>query len=297
MRAATGLLIMCFVVAGISAQDSSPSAANSDIKDPVYVCPMDPNMRSHTPGNCPKCGMKMVAGIPDSSEFHLHVSALPSPLKAKRKERIAFEVFDPWKDLLVSSFQVIHEKLFHAFFISDDLQFFVHDHPVWNETAKTFYYDIEFPKPGTYRVLGDFYPDGATPQLISSTLIVPGTAPAKVQLARDYSPKKAENMEVQLVTVPSQPLAGQETQLRIHVNPADGLQKYLGVWGHMLSASDDLIDLVHQHPFIAEGGPDIQFNTVFARPKIYRVWVQFQRKGVVNTVHFDIPVKAATQTK
>jgi len=291
MRATTGLLILCFVVAGLSAQDSSPKAAATDIKDPVYICPMDPNMRSHNPGNCPKCGMKMVAGIPDSAEFHLHVSAQPSPIKAKRKERIVFDVFDPWKNLPVSNFQVIHEKLFHAFFISDDLQFFVHDHPVWNETAKAFYYDIEFPKPGTYRVLGDFYPDGATPQLVAQTLIVPGTPAAKVQLVKDYSRKKAENLEVDLTTVPPQPLAGQETQLRIHVNPGDGLEKYLGVWGHMLSASDDLIDLVHQHPFIADGGPDIQFNMVFARPKIYRVWVQFQRKGVVNTAHFDIPVK------
>jgi hypothetical protein len=59
----------------------------------------------------------------------------------------------------------------------------------------------------------------------------------------------------------------------------------------MLSASDDLIDLSHQHPFIAEGGPDIQFNMVFARPRMYRVWVQFQRLGAVNTVHFDIPVR------
>jgi hypothetical protein len=24
---------------------------------------------------------------------------------------------------------------------------------------------------------------------------------------------------------------------------------------------------------------------------MYRIWVQFQRNGVVNTVHFDIPVK------
>ena len=291
MRATLGILLMCFVVAGIAAQDSPAPALNADVKDPVYICPMDPNMRSNTPGKCPKCGMQMVAGIPESAEFHMHVSALPSPVKAKRKERIVFSVFDPWKDLPVSNYQTVHEKLFHAFFISDDLQFFVHDHPVWNDADKTFYYDIVLPKPGTYRVLGDFYPDGATPQLIAQTLIVPGAATAKAQLARDYTQKKAENLEVSLETVPPQPLAGLDTQLRFHVNPGDGLERYLGAWGHLLGASDDLIDLAHQHPFIGDGGPDIQFNMVFARPRIYRVWVQFQRKGVVNTAHFDIPVK------
>ena len=290
MRAAMSLLILCLAVAGLSAQDSAPAAA-ANVKDPVYICPMDPNMRSNSPGKCPKCGMLMVAGIPDSSEFHVHVSSTRSPIKAGRKERISFEIFDPWKDLPVSTFQVIHEKLFHAFFISEDLQFFVHDHPVWDQTRKAFFYDVVFPKPGTYRVLGDFYPDGATPQLIASTLIVPGKTAPKVQLTRDYSQKTAENLKVDLVTVPTQPLAGQDTQLRFRINPGEGLEKYLGVWGHMLSASDDLIDMVHQHPFIADGGPDIQFNMVFARPRIYRVWVQFQRNGVVNTAHFDIPVK------
>jgi hypothetical protein len=291
MRAAIGLLIFCLAVFGQSAQSPVPGTPSADVKDPVYICPMDPNMRSNTPGKCPKCGMMMVAGIPDSAEFHMHVSAVPSPLKARQPERIAFEVFDPWKDLPVSNFQIVHEKLFHAFFISDDLQFFVHDHPIWDKDKNSFFYDITFPKPGTYRVLGDFYPDGATPQLIAQTLIVPGAAPPKVALTRDYAAKKAANLQVEIETVPPQPLAGQDTQLRFHLNPGDGLEKYLGVWGHMLSASDDLIDLVHQHPFIADGGADIQFNMVFARPRTYRVWVQFQRNGVVNTAHFDIPVK------
>jgi hypothetical protein len=59
----------------------------------------------------------------------------------------------------------------------------------------------------------------------------------------------------------------------------------------MLAASDDLIDMVHTHPFVSEGGSDIRFDMAFARPRTYRVWVQFQRNGVVNTAHFDIPVK------
>ena len=58
----------------------------------------------------------------------------------------------------------------------------------------------------------------------------------------------------------------------------------------MLAASDDLIDMMHQHPFIADGGPQVEFRVVFPRPRTYRMWVQFQRNGVVNTVHFDVPV-------
>lgn len=61
----------------------------------------------------------------------------------------------------------------------------------------------------------------------------------------------------------------------------------------MLAASDDLIDMIHTHPFLADGSAQIQFDLNFPRARNYRVWVQLQRKGVVNTVHFDLPVVKA----
>ena len=42
---------------------------------------------------------------------------------------------------------------------------------------------------------------------------------------------------------------------------------------------------------LADGSPNIQFNVIFPRAHTYRVWVQFQRLGVVNTAYFDVPVK------
>ena len=35
----------------------------------------------------------------------------------------------------------------------------------------------------------------------------------------------------------------------------------------------------------------LEFVLNFPRARTYRIWVQFQRKGVVNTAHFDVPVK------
>jgi hypothetical protein len=110
-------------------------------------------------------------------------------------------------------------------------------------------------------------------------------------LTRDYVTKQAENMRVSLTTDPPQPIAGQKTMMFFHIEPADGIEKYIGAWGHMLAASDDLIDMIHTHPFIADGGPQMQFNVYFPREHTYRIWVQFQRKGVVNTAQFDVPVQ------
>ena len=258
-------------------------------QEAVWVCPMDPDVRSNQAGVCARCGMKLLSGVPDRVEYHMDLTTTPRSIKVNQPTRLEFFIHDPWKDRPVTNFQVVHEKLFHMFVVSQDLEFFLHDHPVFQPDG-SFRYDLKFPKPGMYRVLGDFYPDGATPQLIAKTVFVPGAAVTVPTLTRDYNAKNAENMQVEFRTDPPQAIAGMKTQLHFHITPGDGFEKLLGAWGHMLVASDDLIDMVHTHPFIADGGPDVQFNVTFPRVANYRVWVQFQRKGVINTAHFDVPV-------
>jgi heavy metal-binding protein len=254
----------------------------------VYMCPMDRDIRSYQPGTCPRCGMRLVTAVPDPVEYQLDLTAIPPP-RPNTLVHLKFDVFDPWKGNLVTKFTPVHEKLFHAFVVSRDLQFFVHGHPTWE--GGSFGYDLTLPKPGMYRILGDFYPEASTPQLITKTLFVAGEESPPAPLARDYSRKQAENLSVQLATTPDAPIAGMLTQLRLTVGPAEGLERYLGAWSHMLAASDDLIDMMHTHPTAADGGADIKFALVFPRVRTYRVWVQFQRNGVINTAHFDIPVR------
>ncbi len=129
------------------------------------------------------------------------------------------------------------------------------------------------------------------PHCVGRTGLGRGGGPDLANRPKDYSPKDTGNLLVELVTDPPQPISHTKTMMFFKVKPADGLEKYLGAWGHMLAASDDLIDMIHTHPFLADGGPDIQFNVIFPRAKNYRVWVQFQRMGVVNTAYFDVPVK------
>ena len=292
-RAILGFLILMMIVVAGKAQGPIAPLPSQNAGD-VYICPMDPDVRSNSPGKCARCGMALVAGLPDPVEYHLHLDVTPRPVKPGQPANLMFEIHDPWKDRQVTNFQIVHEKLFHMFVVSQDLQVFLHNHPTLGSDGN-FHYEYVFPKPGMYRILGDFYPDGATPQLITKTVIVPGPAPKPVSFTRDYSPKDAENMTVELVTDPPQPISGFKTQMYFRVKPAEGLEKYLAAWGHMLAASEDLIDMIHEHPFIADGGPQIQFNVIFPRAKSYRVWVQFQRKGVVNTAQFDVPVKALGQ--
>jgi hypothetical protein len=283
-------LLLALSLAPLGAQ---PPASTPTVPQD-YVCPMDKDVRSDKPGFCPRCHMALVLGIPDEEEYPLDLKVTPAVFHAGEKVKITFQIKDPHTGKIIDHFELVHDKLFHMFVVSEDLKYFLHDHPV-PQPDGSFVFDMIFPKPGMYRIVGDLYPTGGTPQLIAKTVIVPGAAGADVplvdaKLQPELGVSHCKNMDVELVMDPPVPIVGLKTLLFFKITPADGLEQYLSSWAHMLVASDDTIDLVHDHPYIADGGPQMQFNIIFPRARTYRIWVQFQRKGVVNTAEFTIPV-------
>ena len=256
-----------------------------------FTCPMDPEVRSAQPGKCPRCGMKLEAGIREQVEYPLSLRVAPKQVPAGRELQLTFRVTDPKTGKPVTKFEVVHEKLMHLFIVSQDLQYFAHVHPEPQRDG-AFLLRTTLPKPGVYRLLADYYPTGGVPQLTPVTISTEGyIAPlVPAQLKPDLGPQHGENLEAELTMDPPQPIAGKKTMLFFKLKPAEGIEPYIGAWGHMLAVSDDLIDMIHTHPFIADGGPDMQFNLYFPREAMYRIWVQFQRLGKVNTLVFTIPV-------
>jgi hypothetical protein len=238
--------------------------------------------------------MNLIVGVIDPIEYGLDLKLQPRVPRADQSVELIFAVNEPNSGKPVQDFEVLHERLFHLFVVSDGLDFFLHEHPLLGRDGR-FRFRARFPKPGMYRLLCDFYPKGGTPQLLARTLLIPGTREmplslVPVSLTADLSEKNSLNMAVELVMQPRIPIAGMKTLMFFRIKPADGLEKYLGSWSHLLAFSDDLVDAMHAHPFLADGGPQVQFNMIFPRARIYRVWAQFQRKGIVNTVVFDVPV-------
>jgi hypothetical protein len=256
-----------------------------------FTCPMDPEVRSAQPGKCPKCGMKLEAGIREQVEYPLNLRVTPRQIPAGRELQLTFRVTDPKTRKLVKNFEVVHEKLFHLFIVSHDLEYFAHVHPELQPDG-SFLLRTTLPKPGTYRLLADYYPTGGVPQLTPLTISTEGyTSPlVPAELNPDLAPQHSENLEAELTTDPPQPIAGKKTLLFFKLKPAEGLEPYIGAWAHMLAVSNDLIDMIHTHPSIANGGPNVQFDLYFPREATYRIWVQFQRLGKVNTVVFTVPV-------
>lgn len=258
--------------------------------EPEFICPMDKDVRAKTPGKCPRCGMALVAGLPDPVEYPVQLQVSPRRLRAGAPADLRFRVLHPVNRQPVAKLNVMHEKLFHLFLISQDLSYFAHEHPDPQPDGSLTYRAV-LPKPGAYRLVCDFYPEGGTPQLVTKTLIVPGTRPLVKALTADVTPKRIENVEVRLTTEPAEPLAGKKTLLFFELVGLQRLEPFLGSWAHMLIASADLLDLVHLHPVIAEGGPKMQFNVIFPRAGVHRVWLQVQDAGRVLTTAFDVPVK------
>src|SRR5438132_11406901 len=107
MRAALLSLILAFVAGQTPAPLPSQNAGN------VYICPMDPDVRSNNPGNCARCGMALVTGLPDPVEYHLDLSVAPRPIKPGLPANLTLAIHDPRNDRPVTNFQIMHEKPVH----------------------------------------------------------------------------------------------------------------------------------------------------------------------------------------
>lgn len=278
-------LLIAAAAAGLRAQPLKPE------REVWFSCPMDPGIRSKGPGKCSKCGMALVAAIAEPVAYPLDIEIRPGHVPAAQPLTVTFRVRDPKTGRPVTRFEVVHERLFHQFIVSQSMRFFAHEHPEPQRDG-SFRLGVTLPEPGIYRLVSDFYPAGGTPQFLSRTIVTAGyNEPLRpAALEADLQFKRGGNVAVEMRLEPAQPLAGNVTRLFFRLAPAEGLELYLGAWAHLMAISNDLIDAVHAHPEIADGGPVMQFNLIFPRQTSYRVWLQAQRAGIVNTVSFTIPV-------
>jgi hypothetical protein len=239
--------------------------------------------------------MALISKILEPSEYPVEFSFTPPSIPAGEPLTIDIRSFDPATGALIKNYEIVHEKPIHLFILSSDLEYFAHEHPVM-VPGGIFRHHTTLPKPGVYKMFADFYPLNGTPQLVPKIVSTQGFRKSIdetfVRPARDIAPKESVNLKVNLSLDPVEPIPAKKTLLFIDLQPEDGLEPYLGAWGHMLIESADLIDTIHAHPSVADGGPKMQFDIFFPREAFYRVWIQFQRLGKVNTVAFTIPVKS-----
>jgi hypothetical protein len=278
--------------------------------DKNYSCPMHADVTGRAPGKCSKCGMDLVAGaVWDEREYHLELRTEPAAPRAGEPVRLLFRVGEPDSGRTVTEFQVVHDKRYHLFVASQDLEHLAHVHPEQQEDG-SWSIDLTLPQPGYYRIYSDFLPGGGTPQIIARTLVTAGFERDLASSIPRLSPdrtlvKTVDGTTVGLTPEPGVLVAGRTSRLRYDLArdgaPVTDLEPYLGAWGHTLVLSEDALEYVHAHPIEylpagavePRGGPNVTFDALFPKPGRYRIWTQFKRRGEVSTVSFTVDAVAA----
>jgi len=292
---AISLLCLAAFIDAVGARAGDRAAAQSA----QYMCPMHPDVRGKAGDVCGKCRMALVPATADYHPYHLDVDLTPRALRPGEKGRARFVVRDPTSEAIVKRFEKVHERVFHLFIVSRDLEFFAHVHPSLHPDG-SLDAEVTVPRPGAYQLIADFLPSGGSPQFVQrafATAHYRGSFTQPPTLVADVADKIVRDMTVHLV--PPDVHAGREQLLTFELRdrttgaPIADLEPYLGAIGHVLATSADLSVAFHSHPVDAvssPSGPNVVFQILFPRPGMYRLWAQFQRAGRVTTVRFTVPV-------
>jgi hypothetical protein len=317
-------VVVLIASGAIAFQGSAPD------EETAWVCPMHPDYTAEVSGQCPRCGMNLVHAKPfDVRDYDLDFHTVPKAVKPGQKTTLFFRFLRPGTDGVVKNFETVHEKEFHLFVISQDMEYFQHIHPV-EAPDGTWSIDVTLPKEGYYKVLCDFYPSGGSAQFLPRALVTAGyTGDLEGDMAHlipdTNLTKTVDDMKATVKYDPEQFMVSYYGHINFFLTdtatgrPITDLQTYLGAFGHTLIMSEDMEDYVHSHPldilaipddeggppqFLIppgadlekiRGGPEVTFEGLMPKPGRYRAWTQFRRHDQMHTFAYTFNVVAPPQ--
>jgi hypothetical protein len=163
------------------------------------------------------------------------------------------------------------------------------------------------PEDFAFRILG---PDGAP-----ITAFAPDGRPEAITLGADVAvagaytpaalptPSRTATVDGYTVHLDGDLVPGRTNELTLTVSkagrPVTDLQPYLAAYGHLVALRDGDLAYLHVHPEGTPGdgrtaaGPDIEFMAEVPSPGSYRLFLDFQHRGVVRTAEFTVPAGPA----
>jgi hypothetical protein len=331
MKTAPAIAFIALLLASssIALMQSPLPAAGKEAEETAWVCPMHADYTMDIAGKCPRCGMALVRAAPfDVRDYRLDFRTVPAVVTPGVKATLRFSIFHPGTGERIKKFEVVHERQYHLFLISQDMEYFQHIHPV-EAPDGTWSIDVTLPKAGHYKVLSDFLPGGGAVQFIARPLVTAGysgdLAADSAHLVPDIVlTKTVDDITATLSLDPTTFVEDLYGHLNFHLTdtktgrPITDLQTYLGAFGHTLIMSEDMVDYVHSHPLdiLAQpdddggppqflippgadleklrGGPDVTFEGLMPKPGRFRAWTQFRRHDKVYTFAFTFEAVASS---
>jgi hypothetical protein len=220
------------------------------------------------------------------AEDGLRVVVQNPELQRGRDETLRFRIVDE-HDWTVRDFDVEHEKRMHLILARRDLTGFQHLHPEQTEDG-TWSTRVRLDAAGSYRLFADFSHDGEA-HTLASDLRVDGTADLRPLPAPAPTAVSDGGYDVRLDSGSVRP--GQEATLRFTIT-RDGVavrtEPYLGAGGHLVALREGDMAFLHVHPTAEDS---VQFAATFPTAGRYRLFLQFEHEGRVQTVAFTQEVK------
>jgi hypothetical protein len=221
------------------------------------------------------------------TENGLRVVVSDPELPRGRTAQLRFRILDD-EGNAVRDFDVEHTKRMHLIVARRDLTGFQHLHPTMSADG-TWSVPVRLRDAGSYRLFADFSHDG-TPTTLADDLRVDGTADLQPLPAPAATAVSDGGYDVRLDN--GTPRAGEESTLRFSITK-DGrpakTEPYLGAGGHLVALREGDLAFLHVHP--TEDDAAIGFDATFPNAGAYRLFLQFQVNGVVQTVAFTQEVR------
>ena len=188
-------------------------------------------------------------------------------------------------------------KQMHLVVVSDDLRFFQHETPTYK--SGKFEVKPDFPAPGNYTVFSDY-----DKQLTIQKIKIPGDVPLPTELEKFSNTKTLSNTKITLLAPSSSFKSGQQVNLRFDLQDTKNkqpvkLQPYPNPHTNekarlfIVRSSSPLKSADYVPATLLQDSPDgqVSFGSNFPQKGTYKLWLQFNRNGKVNTADFWLDVK------
>ncbi len=208
---------------------------------------------------------------------------------------------------IIQNLQLNLDKIAHLVIVSDDLSFFAHIHPEFQQQTLTT--NFIFPKENNYHLYLDFTTNNFEQSFAFKLVIGHPTSPSTFNLAKsnlqnqktfgdltinlDYY-NTTKDTDIQYVNY-NFSLKDEQNQ------PVTYLEPYLGAYGHLVMINTQTYEYLHIHPLQTavsgnKGGPNLTFiaqnlNNAPIKKGVYRLFLQINPHSQLTIGGFTVEIK------
>ena len=263
----------------------------------AYVCPMHSEIVGVKGDKCTKCGMELQPIKKDKvNALKVDISSKQSVIESGKLVDFSISITDNGKNVPLEE---QHEMKMHLLVVNEDLTWFDHVHPQ-EQTDGTYNVSESFPFGGKYLMFTDFKAVGLSGAVDKQVIEVKGTSSNQVAKLDSKYISEVDGYTVSLLNgADLKTNSSQDLKFTIEKNgkkfQVGDMQNYLGATAHIVMISQIDKDFLHIHPMSDKQFP-IYAQTNIQTPGVYRMWVQFQIEGKLQTADFTVIVAVGEKT-